>query len=53
MLYTSADDYSRTHVVKVCREKCSEIGFSGEAYRECVELCIKETVSSVKVLKLF
>ncbi|MEM2550812.1 MAG: hypothetical protein QW168_01450 [Sulfolobales archaeon] len=41
------DDYSRTHVVKVCREKCSETGFSGEAFRECVELCVREITRSL------
>ncbi|MDW8083467.1 MAG: hypothetical protein RMI56_06715 [Sulfolobales archaeon] len=37
------DSYNRDHIVRVCREKCLEIGFSGEAFRECVEFCVKSS----------
>ncbi|MCS7098771.1 MAG: hypothetical protein RMH84_04135 [Sulfolobales archaeon] len=46
MLSISANSYSRDHVVRVCREKCAEIGFSGKAFQECVELCVKSYAES-------
>ncbi len=37
----NSDEYERTHAVKVCRELCAEEGYSGEAFHNCVEECIK------------
>jgi len=34
--------YERLHAVRVCRERCAEEGFSGEAFNSCVEECVKE-----------
>lgn len=41
---SGVDTCDRTHAVRVCREKCSEIGFSGRVFHECVKLCVKEIV---------
>lgn len=45
---TPADSHTRTHIVRVCREECSERGFSGEAFYSCVEECVKEKLSSLE-----
>ncbi len=36
----------RYHIVRECREKCIELGYSGEAFRKCVEECVKEHLPS-------
>jgi len=30
------------HVVRECREKCAESGYSGEAFHECVKICVEK-----------
>jgi len=35
------NSYEREHVVKVCREECMELGYSGPAFSECVNLCVE------------
>jgi len=37
-----AVSYEQYHAVRVCREKCAESGYSGEAFHACVEECVKE-----------
>jgi len=31
----------RYHVVRECRERCAEEGFSGSAFNDCVNECVK------------
>jgi len=32
----------RAHIVRLCREECVERGYSGKAFNECVEECVKK-----------
>jgi len=34
--------YDRTHARRKCRELCAEYGFSGDAFNNCVNACLKE-----------
>ncbi len=34
--------YERLHAVRVCRERCAEEGYYGEAFHSCVERCVEE-----------
>ena len=38
----SNEERLRTHGLRVCRELCAEMGFSAQAFRECVEKCLEE-----------
>ncbi len=37
-------EVDRMHIVRECRERCAEAGYSGESFRECVNECVKELV---------
>ncbi len=32
----------RQHIVRICREKCIDAGYSGDAFKECVKKCVEE-----------
>ncbi len=36
------NSYERDHIVRVCREECMELGYSGPVFSECVNLCVKK-----------
>ncbi|MEM2020917.1 MAG: hypothetical protein QXP80_01655 [Zestosphaera sp.] len=37
------DYVERTHVVRVCRERCAELPFkTREEFTDCVDSCVKE-----------
>jgi len=38
----SADEVDRMHIVRICREKCIEEGYSGSAFHECVRDCVSK-----------
>lgn len=47
MMYSASDsEYLRSHIVRVCREKCVDAGYSGDAYLRCVSECVKELTST-------
>ncbi len=37
-------EVDRYHVVRKCREECIDLGYSGEAFKECVEECVKKAL---------
>ena len=39
------DYYELYHSVKICRERCLEQGYYGEALNVCIEECVKEIKS--------
>lgn len=41
-----SSEVDRMHVVRECREKCAEIGYSGDAFRKCVDECVKDVLGS-------
>lgn len=42
----SSESIDRYHVVRECREKCAEEGFSGKFFEECVKECVKRSLSN-------
>ncbi len=36
--------YEQYHALRVCRERCAESGYFGEAFQACVEECVKDIV---------
>jgi len=36
-------EIKRSHIVRECRSKCIELGYSGKAFEECVRRCIEES----------
>ncbi|ADM27937.1 hypothetical protein Igag_1125 [Ignisphaera aggregans DSM 17230] len=35
-------DYEKSHVVRICREKCLEQGYYGDTLSYCIEKCIED-----------
>ena len=36
------DEYVHTHPRRVCREKCLELGLTGEDLEKCIDDCVRE-----------
>ncbi len=40
------EEIDRQHVVRICRDKCIEMGYSGKAFKDCVDLCVKDILKT-------
>lgn len=39
---SSSEGVDLMHVVRICRERCADAGYSGDAFHECVKRCVEE-----------